>query len=87
MAIDYGPLAGLIGSWRGEKGMDVSPEPDGEERSPFYETIASQACGRLAGSFQASLWERARRRAPRRASPRSSRLAVPGSGTGTARTW
>ena len=31
MAIDYGPLAGLIGTWKGDKGMDVSPEPEGTE--------------------------------------------------------
>lgn len=41
--VDYGPLAGLIGVWRGDKGMDVAPEPDGEERSPYFETITFQA--------------------------------------------
>ena len=25
-AVDYGPLCGLIGGWRGDKGMDVAPE-------------------------------------------------------------
>lgn len=45
MDIDYGPLTGLIGSWRGDDGMDVSPEPDGEERNPFYETIVFEAAG------------------------------------------
>ncbi len=45
MDVDYGPLAGLIGAWRGDKGMDVSPEPDGEERSPFYETLVFEAAG------------------------------------------
>ena len=37
--IDYGPLAGLIGVWQGDSGTDVAPEPDGEETSPFFETI------------------------------------------------
>ena len=37
--VDYGPLAGLIGTWKGDKGLDVSPEPDGKEENPFYETI------------------------------------------------
>ena len=30
--VDYGPLHQLIGSWRGEKGLDVSPEQDGEDK-------------------------------------------------------
>lgn len=37
--IDYGPLAELLGTWEGDKGMDVAPEPDGAENNPFYETI------------------------------------------------
>ena len=45
MEVDYGPLAALIGTWRGDKGMDVAPEPDGEERNPFYETIVFEAGG------------------------------------------
>ena len=43
--IDYGPLAGLIGTWEGNKGLDVSPEPDGWEESPYYETIAFETVG------------------------------------------
>ncbi len=43
--IDYGPLAGLIGTWKGDKGLDVSPEPDGTEESPYYETIVFEASG------------------------------------------
>ncbi|MCJ8167817.1 heme-binding beta-barrel domain-containing protein [Atopomonas sediminilitoris] len=38
-AIDFGPLTGLLGTWIGDKGVDKSPEPDGEERSPYYEII------------------------------------------------
>ncbi|MEM9620628.1 MAG: heme-binding beta-barrel domain-containing protein [Pseudomonadota bacterium] len=37
--IDYGPLAGLMGRWRGSDGMDISPEPDDTEMNPYYETI------------------------------------------------
>jgi len=37
--LDYGPLAGLKGSWRGDKGQDKSPEPDGIENNAFTETI------------------------------------------------
>ena len=38
-AVDYGPLAELIGEWRGASGMDIAPEPDGTEQNPYYETI------------------------------------------------
>ncbi|TNF36377.1 MAG: DUF1794 domain-containing protein [Gammaproteobacteria bacterium] len=43
--VDYGPLACLIGNWKGDKGVDKAPEPDGEERNLFYETILYEACG------------------------------------------
>ncbi len=41
--IDYGPLAALIGQWKGDKGVDIAPEPDGEERNPYYEVITFEA--------------------------------------------
>ena len=44
-SIDYGPLAGLIGTWEGDKGMDIAPEPDGIEENPYYETITFEAAG------------------------------------------
>lgn len=37
--VDYGPLTELIGTWQGDKGLDVAPEPDGTENNPYYETI------------------------------------------------
>lgn len=43
--VDYGPLAGLIGVWNGDKGMDNSPEPDGEEKTPYFETLTIEAIG------------------------------------------
>lgn len=43
--VDYGPLAGLIGTWKGDKGVDRAPEPGGEERNLFYETMLFEACG------------------------------------------
>ena len=33
--VDYGPLAGLIGSWSGDKGTDIAPDPDGTETNPL----------------------------------------------------
>jgi hypothetical protein len=43
--IDYGPLAALVGTWKGDKGMDVSPEPDGREENPYFETITFTPIG------------------------------------------
>lgn len=43
--VNYGPLTGLIGVWHGDKGHDISPEPDGTENSPYYETITFAAAG------------------------------------------
>ncbi|GMQ91144.1 MAG: heme-binding beta-barrel domain-containing protein [Gammaproteobacteria bacterium] len=43
--IDYGPLKQLIGIWKGDKGVDIAPEPDGTENNPYYETISFTAIG------------------------------------------
>ena len=46
--LDYGPLALLVGEWKGDRGLDVSPdkeEADGIERNPYYETISFEAIG------------------------------------------
>lgn len=43
--IDYGPLESLIGTWEGDKGMDVSPEPEGSEESSYYETLSFTPIG------------------------------------------
>ena len=43
--VDYGPLAVLFGTWKGDEGMDVAPEPDDDERNPYYETIEFSAAG------------------------------------------
>jgi len=49
--IDYGPLAVLIGTWRGDKGMDVAPDPEtGTERNPFFETIEYVAAGEVTNA-------------------------------------
>ncbi len=37
--VDYGPLHQLIGSWRGDKGLDLAPEPDGEDKHAYYDEI------------------------------------------------
>lgn len=43
--INYGPLNGLIGVWKGDKGIDIAPEPDGTENNPYHETITFEAIG------------------------------------------
>ncbi|NOY71047.1 MAG: FABP family protein [Gammaproteobacteria bacterium] len=42
---DYGPLTNLIGTWKGNKGIDIAPEPDGIENNPYYETIIFEPIG------------------------------------------
>jgi hypothetical protein len=53
--VDYGPLAPLIGTWKGDKGMDVAPEPDGDENNPYYETIVFEAAGDVTNAEQQKL--------------------------------
>ena len=48
--IDYGPLAGLIGIWQGDIGLDVAPDPEGVENNPYYETIEYSACGNVTNA-------------------------------------
>jgi hypothetical protein len=45
MTVDYGPLAALVGTWRGDKGMDVAPDPAGREENPYFETITFTPIG------------------------------------------
>ena len=48
--VDYGPLAELIGTWKGDKGQDVAPEPDGVETNAYYETITFTAAGDVSNA-------------------------------------
>ena len=43
--IVYGPLGDLIGVWHGDKGLDIAPEPEGDESNPYYETLTFTAIG------------------------------------------
>jgi len=43
--ISYGPLTSLAGIWKGDKGMDTAPEPGGQEKNPFYESISFEPIG------------------------------------------
>ncbi len=51
----FGPLAALIGEWKGDKGIDISPEPGGEERSPYYETILIEPVGDATNAGEQTL--------------------------------
>jgi len=33
------PLAKLIGTWKGEMGMDIAPKPEVDENNPYYEIL------------------------------------------------
>ena len=44
---DYGPLALLIGTWRGDKGLDIAPDPDGKEQNPYYESLVFEGIGQV----------------------------------------
>ncbi len=43
--VDYGPLAQLIGSWWGDRGLDIAPEPDGQDSEPYYDQITFTPSG------------------------------------------
>jgi len=53
--IDYGPLACLLGVWKGDSGMDVAPEPNDTERNPYYETIIFEAAGDVTNAEEQAL--------------------------------
>lgn len=53
---DYGPLAPLIGTWVGDHGVDVSPEPDGEAREPYFETLFFEGIGDLDNAEEQDLF-------------------------------
>jgi hypothetical protein len=53
--VDYGPLAGLIGEWEGDRGVDTSPEPDGVEVNPYFETIVFEAGGTATNAERQTL--------------------------------
>ena len=48
--INYGPLEQLIGTWKGDKGTDIAPEPNGEENNPYFETITFEAIGDVSNA-------------------------------------
>ncbi len=53
--IDYGPLASLVGNWTGDKGVDKAPEPDGEEKNLYYESLIFEAIGDVTNAEKQTL--------------------------------
>jgi hypothetical protein len=54
--VNYGPLAALVGIWRGDKGVDKSPEPgDDEEKNLYYESIEYEAIGDVTNAKKQTL--------------------------------
>lgn len=52
---DYGPLTHIIGKWRGEKGRDIAPEPDGTEENDYYELIQFSGVGEVTNAEEQPL--------------------------------
>jgi len=48
--INYGPLEQLIGTWKGDKGIDIAPKPNGSENNPYFETITFEAMGEVSNA-------------------------------------
>ncbi|MCP3908863.1 MAG: FABP family protein [Oceanicoccus sp.] len=54
--VDFGPLALLPGTWRGEKGMDIAPEEDGSKKeNPFSEEIVFEIVGDVTNAGKQTL--------------------------------
>lgn len=53
--VEYGPLAALVGVWKGDKGVDRAPEPDGEEKNLYYETILFETIGDVTNAESQTL--------------------------------
>ncbi len=54
-SVDYGPLETLIGTWEGNKGLDVSPEEEGDEKSPYFEKLIFEPCGDVTNADRQTL--------------------------------
>lgn len=43
--LDFGPIAGLVGTWEGDKGVDVAPGKTVPQVAPYFETITIDVVG------------------------------------------
>lgn len=54
--IDYGPLALLAGTWKGEKGLDVSPTADGgADNEPYADELSFAPLGSVTNAGEQTL--------------------------------
>jgi len=49
---NLGPLAGLVGTWEGDQGLDVSIQSHGPEETPFRERITFEPLGPVVNGPQ-----------------------------------
>ncbi len=43
--LDFGPIAGLVGTWQGDKGVDVAPGKNAPQVAAYFETITVKVVG------------------------------------------
>lgn len=43
--LEFGPIAGLVGTWEGDKGVDVAPGKSAPLVAPYFETIKIEVVG------------------------------------------
>lgn len=63
--VDYGPLLGLIGEWRGDRGLDKAPENSSPEKmaeavegmvqEPYHEHLLCEAAGLVGNADEQNL--------------------------------
>ncbi|WP_082870216.1 MULTISPECIES: glutamate synthase-related protein [unclassified Oleiphilus] len=55
-SVDFGPLEAMIGTWEGDKGLDVAPLPGTQkEDSPYFERIVVERVGDVENAKQQTL--------------------------------
>lgn len=55
VVVDYGPLTQLIGVWKGDKGLDVAPTKEGDNKISYHETISFSAIGDVTNASTQTL--------------------------------
>ncbi len=53
--LDFGPIAGLVGTWQGDKGVDVAPGKESPLVAPYYETIEVTVVGDVTNAGKQKL--------------------------------
>lgn len=53
--VNYGPLAALIGIWKGNQGKDIAPDPEGTEENPYYEVMEFEGIGEVSNAESENL--------------------------------